>query len=123
MKPTDTFLPGLMSIWKLIRVLIFTNTSLKIRNANQFVMRNVFQFLKKNFLKFFARTKYNLKLKEGMHIKWLKLCLNKQIKCFFLSIFVYQKNPTKNDSVCPLILCHLDICLCYNPFYTLRIFD
>ena len=25
--------------------------------------------------------------------------------------------------VCPLILCHLDICLCYNPFYALCIFN
>ena len=40
----ETFLPGLMNIWKLIKVLIFTNTLLKIRNANQFVMRTVFQF-------------------------------------------------------------------------------
>ena len=32
-----------------------------------------FSTLKKNFFKIFARTKYNLKLKEGMHIKWLKL--------------------------------------------------
>ena len=43
-KPTDTFLPGLMNIWKLIKVLTFTDTFLKIRNANRFVMRTVFQF-------------------------------------------------------------------------------
>ena len=28
---------GLMNIWKLIKILIFTDTSLKIRSANQFV--------------------------------------------------------------------------------------
>ena len=33
-----------MKIWKLIKVLIFTNISLKIRNADQFVMRAVFEF-------------------------------------------------------------------------------
>ena len=43
-KPTDIFPLGLMTIWKLIKVLIFTDTSLTIRNANQFVMRTVFQF-------------------------------------------------------------------------------
>ena len=43
-KPTDTFLPGLMNIWKLIKVLTFTDTFLKICNANGFVMRTVFQF-------------------------------------------------------------------------------
>ena len=41
---TDTFLTGIVNIWKLIKVLIFTDTLLKIRNANQFVMRTVFQF-------------------------------------------------------------------------------
>ena len=40
----ETFLPGLVNIWKLIKVLRFTNTLLKIRNVNQFVMRTVFQF-------------------------------------------------------------------------------
>ena len=44
LKPTDTFLPGLMNIWKLIKVLTFTDTFLKIRNANRFVMRTVLQF-------------------------------------------------------------------------------
>ena len=41
---TDTFLTGIVNIWKPIKVLIFTDTLLKIRNANQFVMRTVFQF-------------------------------------------------------------------------------
>ena len=43
-KPTDTFLPGLMNIWKLIKVLTFTDTFLKNRNANRFAMRTDFQF-------------------------------------------------------------------------------
>ena len=45
MKPRDIFLPGLMSIWKLIKILTFTDTSVKTRNANQFVMRTVFHTL------------------------------------------------------------------------------
>ena len=35
-----------------------------------------------------ARTKYTLKLKEGMHIKWLKPSLNKQVKYILTSILV-----------------------------------
>ena len=35
-----------------------------------------------------ARTKYTLKLKEGMYIKWLKPSLNKQVKCILPSILV-----------------------------------
>ena len=35
-----------------------------------------------------ARTKYTLKLKEGMYKKWLKPSPNKQVKCIFLSIIV-----------------------------------
>ena len=35
-----------------------------------------------------ARTTYNLKLKEGIYIKWLKPSLNKQVKCILPSIFV-----------------------------------
>ena len=50
--------------------------------------------------------------------------LSKQTdKMFFALYFCVEKKTTKNDSVCPLILCHLGICMCYNPFYTLRIFD
>ena len=45
MKPRDIFLPGPMSIWKLIKILTFTYTSVKSRNANQFVMRTVFHTL------------------------------------------------------------------------------
>ena len=33
-----------------------------------------------------ARTKYTLKVKEGMYIKWLKPSLNKQVKCIFPSV-------------------------------------
>ena len=35
-----------------------------------------------------ARTKYILKLKEGMYIKWLQPFLNKQVKCILPSILV-----------------------------------
>ena len=35
-----------------------------------------------------ARTKYTLKLKEGMYIKWLKPSLNKQVKCILPLILV-----------------------------------
>ena len=35
-----------------------------------------------------TRTEYTLKLKEGMHIKWLKPSLNKQVKCILPSILV-----------------------------------
>ena len=35
-----------------------------------------------------ARTKYTLKLKEGMYKKWLKSSLNKQVKCILYSTFV-----------------------------------
>ena len=35
-----------------------------------------------------ARTKYTLKLKEGMYIKWLNSSLNKQVKCILPSILV-----------------------------------
>ena len=41
---TDTFLLGLMNIWKLMKILAFTVTFLKIHDANQFVMATVFQF-------------------------------------------------------------------------------
>ena len=44
-------------------------------------------------------------------------------KMFFALYFCAEKKKKKNDSVCPLILCHLGICMCYNPFYTLSIFD
>ena len=37
-----------------------------------------------------ARTKYTLKLKEGMYIKWLKSSLSKQVKCILPSI-LYRK--------------------------------
>ena len=33
-------------------------------------------------------TKYTLKLKKGMHKKWLKLSLNKQVKYIFPSTVV-----------------------------------
>ena len=35
-----------------------------------------------------ARTKYTLKLKKGMYIKWLGSSLNKQVKCILSSILV-----------------------------------
>jgi hypothetical protein len=35
-----------------------------------------------------AATKYSLKIKEGMHIKWNKPELNKQVNCLFTSICV-----------------------------------
>ena len=35
-----------------------------------------------------TRTEYTLKLKEVMHIKWLKPSLNKQVKCILPSILV-----------------------------------
>ena len=35
-----------------------------------------------------TRTKYTLKLKEDMYMKWLKSCLNKQVKCILPSILV-----------------------------------
>ena len=35
-----------------------------------------------------ARTKYILKLEEDMYIKWLKLSLNKQVKCILPLILV-----------------------------------
>ena len=35
-----------------------------------------------------ARTKYTLKLKKGMYIKWLGSSLNKQVKCVLSSILV-----------------------------------
>ena len=35
-----------------------------------------------------ARTKYTLKLKEGMYIKWLKPSLNKQVKWILPPILV-----------------------------------
>ena len=35
-----------------------------------------------------ARTKYALKLKEGLHINWEQPSLNKQVKCLFSSICV-----------------------------------
>ena len=85
-KSTDTFLTGHMNISKLIKVLIFTNISLKIRNANQFVMRTL-NFMSVSFLDS-GGTKYTLKLKEGIYIKWLKPSLNKQVKYILSSILV-----------------------------------
>ena len=41
---SQIFLPGLTNIWKLIKVLTFIDTSLKISNADRFVMRIIFQF-------------------------------------------------------------------------------
>ena len=80
-----------MSIWELIKVLIFTDTSLKIRNANQFVMRTFFSILD------LTRTEYTFKLKEGMHIKWKMVkILPKQTGKMY---FALDSCIEKNDSV------------------------
>ena len=39
-----------------------------------------------------ARTKYTLKLKEGINIKWLKPFLNKPVKCILFLILVQKIN-------------------------------
>ena len=70
-----------MNIWKLIKVQTFTDTSFKVRNVNQFVIR-LFLMLDS------ARTKYTFKLREGMHVIWLKPSLKKQVKCILPSISV-----------------------------------
>ena len=43
-KPTGTFLPGLINILKMIKIVTFMGTSLKTLNANQLVMGTRFQF-------------------------------------------------------------------------------
>ena len=49
-----------------------------------------------------ARTKYTLKLKEGIYIKSLKPSLNKQVKCILRPILVY--NVDSAFSISPNIL-------------------
>ena len=41
----------------------------------------------------------------------------------YFALDSYIKKIRLSILVCPLILCHLDICRCHNPFYTLCIFN
>ena len=76
-KPTDTFLPGFMNIWNLIKILIFKNPQCKSICADTYL----------SILKL-IRTEYTLKLKEGMYMKRLKSPLRKQV---FYTLFLYRR--------------------------------
>ena len=76
-----------MKVWKPIKILTFTNTSLKNPQCKSICDENCFAILD------FARTKYTLKLKESMYIKWLKPSSNKQVKCILYSFRAGKSTP------------------------------
>ena len=81
-KPLDTYLLGLKNILKVINNHTYTNTFCHHKIAKMQALKNLFSILDQ------GNTKYELKIKEGLHIGWNNPELNKQVKCLLSSICI-----------------------------------